>query len=319
MTVAFTVIGGFLGAGKTTVVNHVLREVAGRRIAVLVNDFGALNIDESLIAGRDGDTIALANGCVCCSIAGGLIEALPPLLLRDPPFDHVIVEASGVADPRKVAQYGTLPGFRLDGVIVAADAETIRALEADCRIGAQVRTQLLGADVVVLTKCDLVGTAALTELHEWLAEFVPGVPVLETVEGNIPLDVVLGPIDVGARQMGGPSGDAASGSHTGLYESAVFRSDALLERAAVDAFLAKLPDGLLRAKGLLMLASVPASMTVLHAVGRRSRLSDGGPWTSEDRTNRIVVIGLAGSLPAVRSAATELGFVEWPGTEESLA
>src|SRR5665213_3036640 len=95
-----TVIGGFLGAGKTTLLTHLLRGDHGRRIAVLVNDFGAINIDAELVRSRTADTISLANGCACCSVAGDLTRALVALAQREDPPDAIVLEASGLADPR---------------------------------------------------------------------------------------------------------------------------------------------------------------------------------------------------------------------------
>ncbi len=118
--IPFSVIGGFLGAGKTTLLNHWLRHAQGQRLALLVNDFGAINIDADLIEAHAGDTIALTNGCVCCQIGDDLSLALLRVLDSARRFDAVIVEASGVADPGRIAQLGRAdPRLRLDAVIVA--------------------------------------------------------------------------------------------------------------------------------------------------------------------------------------------------------
>src|SRR4051794_19414238 len=124
--IPLTVIGGYLGAGKTTLLNRLLHQNEGRRFAVLVNDFGSINIDAALIASHDGETMSLTNGCICCSLANGFLTALTQLRNRAEPPEHIIVEASGVADPLKIAQYGHTPGFRLESIIVLADAETVR-------------------------------------------------------------------------------------------------------------------------------------------------------------------------------------------------
>ncbi|MBA3508391.1 MAG: GTP-binding protein, partial [Betaproteobacteria bacterium] len=113
-----TVIGGFLGAGKTTLLNHLLGAPHGRRLAVLVNDFGPINIDAALIRSRSEDTISLANGCACCSVAGDLTRALIELAQRDEPPDAIVLEASGLADPHGIAQVALAnPALRLDGVL----------------------------------------------------------------------------------------------------------------------------------------------------------------------------------------------------------
>ena len=109
-------IGGYLGAGKTTLVNRLLSDSGGRRLAVLVNDFGAINVDAGLVSSRSGETISLTNGCVCCSMGGELLFELAGLRDRDDPPEHVIIEASGVGDPAAIAMYGAAGlALRYDG------------------------------------------------------------------------------------------------------------------------------------------------------------------------------------------------------------
>ena len=128
-----TVVGGYLGAGKTTLINALLADPAGERIAVLVNDFGDIDIDARLMDSGDADVMSLTNGCICCSLADGFAEALDRIRDLAGRIDRVVIEVSGVGDPRKVAQWGHVPGFTLDGVVVLVDAETVRAVEAVLR------------------------------------------------------------------------------------------------------------------------------------------------------------------------------------------
>ncbi len=161
-TVPLTVIGGFLGAGKTTLVNALLR--GGRkRWGVVVNDFGAVAVDAALIGAQDGRCIALSNGCVCCTMGDALGEALGLLAGRVPAPEHVIVEASGVGDPWRIAQAALMePGYALEPLVVVADAAALVGQLVDARIGETVRRQLAFAEVVLLTRGDLVDTGPAT-------------------------------------------------------------------------------------------------------------------------------------------------------------
>ncbi len=201
-----SVIGGYLGAGKTTMVNHLLGAAHGRRLAVLVNDFGAVNVDAGLITARDGDTISLENGCVCCSIGDALGDAIDQVLTMDPRPDQIVIEASGVADPAKVAIYGQgWPGCRLDAVVVLVDVETIRQRAVDRFVGSTVVRQLRSADLIVMTKTDLIDDTQLEQVRGWLRGQAPGRALLAAESGAIEPQAVL---DVGAdtaRLQGHPA------------------------------------------------------------------------------------------------------------------
>ncbi len=148
--IPLTVIGGYLGAGKTTLINHLLAGEHSRQLGVLINDFGDINIDVDLIAQHDGETLALTNGCVCCSIRDDLGAALESLRLKK--IDHVLIEASGVAQPAKIADYGlTWPGYELAGTVVLVNARALRTQLRDKYVGELVAAQLHHADLLVVT------------------------------------------------------------------------------------------------------------------------------------------------------------------------
>lgn len=313
------VIGGYLGAGKTTLVNHVLRTGTGRRTLVLVNDFGALAIDEALIvppAGADGGVVALANGCTCCGLAGPLIEAL--VGVREGRYgarpELLIVEASGVADPAQVAAHALIPGFTLDGVVVVADAETVRRRAADPLVGRTVARQLAAADVLLCNKADLVDDATRGDVVRWLEQRAPGARVVPVVHAAAPVAFVVSPA------TDSPGGDPApvdpapvsheigtgahSVGHSGAEHDAwSWSSDELVTRAQVVAFVEGLPDGVVRAKGVLALADDPAHRTVFQLVGHRWELTRGTAWAADTPRSQLVVIGVPGSIGAEIGAA----------------
>lgn len=186
--IPLTVVGGFLGAGKTTLLNHWLRHAGGRRLAVLVNDFGALNIDAALIAARGADSIALSNGCVCCQIGDDLSAALIGLLQAEPPCDAIVVEASGVSDPWRIAQIALAdPALSLGGVIVLVDSAALPAHARDPLLADTLQRQLDSADLLVLNKTDLVDAVQRRDLDRWLDAHAGAVPRLAVSQGELPL------------------------------------------------------------------------------------------------------------------------------------
>jgi len=289
-----TVLGGYLGAGKTTLVNALLRkagsrsrDASGTRLAVLVNDFGALPIDADLIESSDGDTLAIAGGCVCCSFGSELIETMQALEKRTPRPDHVLVEASGVALPGAIAATASLlPGYVVDGVVVLADAETVRERAADRYLGDTIQRQLADADLVLATKTDLVDEAARAETLAWLTSRGR---TLEVRRGDVPFELLTGLRADTPRARG-----FAPAPHAD-YESCAFDALAPLDVERLAASLADPTLGVLRAKGLLERAD--GSAAELHVVGRRAEARDA---TTSAARGRLVCIGLRGQLDAAR-------------------
>lgn len=183
-----SVIGGFLGAGKTTLLNRLLRQNDGQRLGVIVNDFGDINIDEELIVTRDEDMVSLANGCICCSIGNDFLRALISLVTRPDPPEQIIIEASGVADPLRIAAIARADkALRLQGIFVLVDVTQFAAHVADPLLGDTVRAQIAAADLLVLTKADIATSAEVDAVEALLHEARPGVLTLSASTDDVPL------------------------------------------------------------------------------------------------------------------------------------
>lgn len=293
-----TIIGGYLGAGKTTLVNALLAADHGRRLAVVVNDFGDINIDANLIVAHEGSTVSLSNGCVCCSISDSLGAALDTVVALDPPPDQIVIEASGVADPAKIAAYGQgWPGCRLDAVIVLADAETIRSRADDQFVGELVTRQLAGGDIVFVTKTDLVDDAAAAQVCDWVRRTTDNrTPVAPCVRGDVPVGAVL---DLDAQNLRtAPTGDHRSPDKTEMFVTTTLSFAQAVPRGQLEDLLQNLPDEVVRVKGILALDD--GVRCEVHRVGRRWSITPTSaelPITGEvNHAGVLALIGLTGAL-----------------------
>ncbi|MEZ4227389.1 MAG: GTP-binding protein [Polyangiaceae bacterium] len=280
-----TLLGGFLGAGKTTLLNHILTH-GGQRIAVVVNDFGDVSIDDALIVRRDDTRIVLDNGCICCSVRGDLIEGVRGLLLETPPPQRIVVEMSGIADPGAVTRTFRLMERRwplqLDGVIAVVDAEHFPEEGAEYYVLA--RDQLALADLVILNKCDLVAEPELAALESRLRGYVPHARLVRTCRAEVPLQVLLG---IGA---GRPQGDEET--HAGHeFRTHTVRISEALSLEALRRVCTELPASVFRVKGFVFLAERPEQRMVLQIVGRRAQIALDRPWGDEPRQTTLVCVG----------------------------
>jgi len=296
VNIPVTVIGGYLGAGKTTLLNRLLANPRGVKLAVVVNDFGSVNIDAALIANREGETISLTNGCVCCSIGDNLALALHDLAERPNGPEHIVIEASGVADPARIADYAAShPRLFLDGIIVAADAETVRTRVHDKYVGDLVRHQLETADVIVLSKTDLIDADACRQVREWISTQVRGARVIAAPGAGQIADLMLS----GATGYAALSRPQADVEHARQFATWSFVCRQMLDGAALRTVIASLPAAVVRAKGIVRLAEAPERRFVLQLVGRRWSLEpalDGAQAALASHSSVIVCIGPADQL-----------------------
>ncbi|RAI44504.1 cobalamin biosynthesis protein CobW [Rhodoplanes roseus] len=334
-----TIITGFLGAGKTSLVRHLIENPAGRRLAVLVNEFGDLGVDGDILKGCadpscPADSIVeLTNGCLCCTVADEFVPTITALLARPEPPEHILIETSGLALPKPLLKAFEWPDLRtritVDGVIAVADAEAVadgrfapdlpavaaqrnadESIDHDTPLGEVFEDQVACADIVILNKVDLVDAAGLAQARSTVqAESPRPVLVIETLEGRVDPRVVLGlgaaaEADLDAR----PSHHDSHAEHDhDDFETIVVT---LPDHATVTEVVGKVEaiareHGVLRAKGYVVVCGKPMRLLV-QGVGTRVRAQFDRPWTSgEERVSRLVVIGQKGFDQAAVTAALQ--------------
>lgn len=255
MTARLGIIGGYLGSGKSTLVNRLLAGVLPGRIAVVVNDFGSVNIDADLIASASGDTVELTNGCICCQISDDAARTMSALAARGD-LDHVLCEVSGVGDPGQLAAWRDFPGFSPGPVLVCADATAVRRLLRDEYVGDTVRRQLTAAEVVLVTKTDLVPPAGAEDAVEACRGAAPRARLVlqDPTDPDATATEALTGEAPGTGGDGGVLPDAAPAGpddHAETHVSAVLEGLGPLDVDALARALADQVGRLVRAKGIL--------------------------------------------------------------------
>jgi cobalamin biosynthesis protein CobW len=319
-----TVITGFLGAGKTTLVRHLLQNPQGKRLAVIVNEFGDVGVDGEILRScalpdcPEENIVELANGCICCTVADDFIPTIEALMALVPRPDHILIETSGLALPKPLLKAFDWPDIRsritVDGVIAVADAEAVAAgrfapdlarlqaqREADDSIDHETplsevfEDQIACADLVLLTKSDLAGAEGVAAARAVIAAEAPRpLPVIEVLEGVVDPRVILGlgaasEDDIAAR----PSHHDGEDDHDHEdFESVVIDIAEQTDPQALAARIEALANDrqILRVKGYAAVAGKPMRLLV-QAVGARVRVQYDRPWgAAEARQGRLVVI-----------------------------
>ena len=304
--VPVTLLTGFLGAGKTTLLNRILNGEHGLRVGVLVNDFGAINIDAELVAGVEQNMISLTNGCVCCEIRDDLVTSLEELLTREVAIDYVILEASGVADPEGIVMTFLNPNYekllRLDSITCVIDAEGIFAHGDNERVNLTKLRQIGFADLVVLNKVDLVGPEHIEVAKEWIDHHINRIRIIEAKHCDVPLEVLLavGRFDPAQTVLQHTEEvDKTSNRHhlahvhaNEMFDTWSYESDRPFSVQALREMVRReLPASVYRCKGIVFVADSPEKRYALQAVGRRVEIMEIGDWGERKPISRIVAIG----------------------------
>lgn len=280
MTIPVTVIGGFLGSGKTTLVNRILA-ASPARTAVLVNDFGEINVDFALVKSGDDLTFELSGGCICCSMAEGVGPAIKNALKTNP--QTILIEASGVGEPRRIAEFALIdPALRLDMIVTLANAAALAKQINDPLIGDTVARQFDGADLIVMNHADAATPEALKTSYDILRRLAPGRRVIETVEANLPLDLLTATTH--AIFGAGPVDEETD--HDSIYSRDQYESDVPLNLRVLEHFLTSLPASVLRLKGWVLIEGEADPCLLQFVAGRWSVT----PAPDAPRKTRLVSI-----------------------------
>ncbi|UXU75984.1 MULTISPECIES: cobalamin biosynthesis protein CobW [unclassified Paracoccus (in: a-proteobacteria)] len=334
-----TVITGFLGAGKTTLIRHLMSQPQGRRLAVLVNEFGTMGVDGEILKSCADENcpqeniVELSNGCICCTVADDFIPTLEKLMALPVRPDHILIETSGLALPKPLLKAFDWPAIRsritVDGVVALADAEAVAAgrfapdpeavarqraadpgLDHDTPLAEVFEDQIACADIVLLSKADLAGPEGLAAARAAIAAEAPrALPMLAMTDGVIDPRLILG---LGAAAE--DDLDARPSHHDGAddhehedFDSVVIDLPEIADPADLAARLQRLARerDILRVKGHVAVAGKPLRLLV-QAVGERVRHQYDRPWGDQPRRSRLVVIAEHDAIDpvAIRAALT---------------
>ncbi|AFY57220.1 putative GTPase, G3E family [Rivularia sp. PCC 7116] len=300
-----SIITGFLGSGKTTLLNHILNNRHNLKVAVLVNEFGEINIDSQLLVSIDEDMMLLSNGCICCTINASLIDAVNAVLQRDR-VDYIVIETTGLAEPVPLMMTFSSSNLRdvtrLDSILTVVDAENFNPNHFESKIALE---QLIYGDIVILNKVDLVSESQLRQIEESINLIKVGAKIIRSEHGKVSLPLILDVGESNHKILSPPSlqynveSSAKNQIEAENFMSISFQSDKPLSIEKFNKFLdEQLPKTVFRAKGIIWYKGSKLRH-ILQLCGKRCNFQRD-EWTSPPR-NQLVFIGQNLDAQTIRS------------------
>ena len=292
--IPLTIIAGYLGSGKTSLLNHIIARCDTSRFAILVNDFGKLDIDAELVEMQGSRAYRLESGCICCNIGNSLISTLLKVLRREPRPERILLESSGVADPARIADIARLsPSLSPGRVIVLVDSAQVRFRLADTLVGETVRKQIDAADLLILNKADLLTDDDLADLSDWLRLRFGERPHLTARHARVPVAEVLADR---AATLQGHSNAGPSRRHSDVFWSWSYEGDHLFRRREFEKALTELAPLIERAKGFVRFCCAPDRTMIVQLTGSGLSIAEACQRTPKETKCRIEFVG-AGTKP----------------------
>ena len=297
--IPITILTGFLGAGKTTLLNRILSGEHGLKIAVLVNDFGAVNIDAELVVGVEKNMISLANGCVCCQLRDDLVESVMDLINSENPVEYIILEASGVAEPGGIVMTfldkSLADKIRIDSIICVIDADQVFQYENLMELKLR---QIAFSDMLILNKVDLVDSKQIEKIKAWIDDRINRVRVIETSFCKVPYEILLGvdrydPNTATTKNymQQHQHNHGHNTDHGKVFSTWNYETEKAFSLELLKEMIKKIPSSVYRCKGIVQVAEEPQKRFVLQVVGRRVNFEEIGNWDEVKPFSKIIAIG----------------------------